>query len=99
MTSFILEQNKTTGKTTTVEFADDKARATVTQDVSDILEYAADMRQATQGDKYGDMKRIGVMPLAVIGQAMREGWMFDEKKIKQWFNDNPHFKTFDREFS
>lgn len=80
------------------ESEDDQERATTEQNVDSILAYAADMRQATQGEKYGDMRKMGVMPMSVIGQAMREGWLHDQNKMREWFRLNPKFKTFDKDF-
>lgn len=98
MAKILLTENKTTGSQTYYETAGDEHRATTSQDVTDILEYAADMRRETQGEKFGEMRKMGVMPMSVIGQAMREGWLMDEKKMRQWFVDNPAFKTFDKNF-
>lgn len=98
MSKLLLNENRTTGVSTYYQTADETQRAITEQNVDDILEYAADMRQATQGEKYGDMRKMGVMPMSVIGQAMREGWINDPKKMRQWFVDNPAFKTFDKGF-
>lgn len=98
MAKILLKENRTTGSQTFYETAEDKQRATTEQNVDDILEYAADMRQATQGEKYGDMRKMGVMPMSVIGQAMREGWINDQVKMREWFRLNPAFKTFDKDF-
>ena len=98
MAKILLKENRTTGSQTYFESADDMQRATTEQNVDDILEYAKDMRQATQGEKYGDMRKMGVMPMSVIGQAMREGWLTDQNKIREWFRLNPAFKTFDKDF-
>lgn len=98
MSKILLKENRTTGSQTYFESADDMQRATTEQNVDDILEYAKDMRQATQGEKYGEMRKMGVMPMSVIGQAMREGWLMDQKKMREWFRLNPAFKTFDKDF-
>lgn len=98
MAKILLDRNDTTGAETWYETEEDTQRATTSQNVDDILAYAADMRAATQGEKYGDMRKMGVMPMAVIGQAMREGWLMDEKKMREWFRQNPAFKTFDKDF-
>jgi hypothetical protein len=96
MAKILLNENKTTGVQTWYETEDESQRATVKQDVDDILSYAANMRQATQGESYGDMRKIGVIPMSVLGQAMREGWAYDQKRIREWLARNPAFKTFDR---
>lgn len=98
MAKILLKENRNTGSQTYYESAGETQRATTEQNVDDILEYAADMRMATQGEKYGDMRKMGVMPMSVIGQAMREGWLMDQNKMREWFRLNPKFKTFDKDF-
>ena len=98
MAKILLKENRTTGSKTYYESSDDMDRATTEQNVDDILEYAKDMRTATHGEKYGEMRKMGVMPMSVIGQAMREGWLMDQKKMREWFQLNPAFKTFDKDF-
>lgn len=98
MAKILLKENQTTGCKTYYEVDGDEHRSATEQDVTDIIEYAKDMRQATQGERYGDMRKMGVMPMSVIGQAMREGWLMDQKKIREWFRLNPAFKTFDKDF-
>lgn len=98
MSRILLKTNANTGVDTYHETAGDTGRAVTEQNVDDILEHAADMRRETQGEKYGDMRRVAVMPMSVVGQAMREGWLFDQERVRQWVRDNPAFKTFDRGF-
>lgn len=98
MAKILLNENKSTGVQTFYETADDTERASTAQNVDDILAHAADMRRETQGEKYGDMRRVAVMPMSVVGQAMREGWLFDQERVRQWVRDNPAFKTFDKGF-
>lgn len=98
MAKILLKRNATTGAETWIESAEDAHRATTEQNVDDILEYAKDMREATQGEKYGEFRKMAVMPMAVVGQAMREGWLFDKARVRQWVRDNPKFKTFDKDF-
>lgn len=94
----LLNRNATTGAETYIESTDDAQRATTEQNVDDILTHAAESRAETQGEQYGDMRRVAVMPMAVVGQAMREGWFFDQARVRQWVRDNPAFKTFDKGF-
>jgi len=81
-----------------VESEGDTQRITTHQNVDAILEDAAEQRAATSGQKYGEFRKVAVMPMSVVGQAMREGWLYDQNKVRQWVRDNPAFKTFDRGF-
>lgn len=96
MSKILLNSNASTGVDTYYESNGEQDRASITQNVDDILEHAHEMRRETAGEKYGEMRKIGVIPMSVIGQAMREGWLTDEKRIRQWLRENPAFKTFDR---
>lgn len=98
MSKILLKHNQTTGAQTFFETAGDEDRSTSEQDVSDILEHAKDLRQATSGEKYGEFRKVAVMPMVVVGQAMREGWLFDQARVRRWVAENPAFKTFDKGF-
>jgi uncharacterized protein YggL (DUF469 family) len=98
MSRILLNENQTTGAQTWVEFADDQARANVAQNVDDILDAATEERAVTRGERYGDMRKVGMMPAAVVGQAMREGWFYDQAAVRKWLQENPAFLTFERGF-
>lgn len=98
MSRILISRNETTGAETWYETEGDLQRSTTSQNVDDILDHAAEMRQATQGEAYGDMRKMAVMPMSVVGQAMREGWLFDKERVRKWVRDNPKFKTFDKNF-
>lgn len=80
------------------ETSGDSQRISTEQNVDDILDHAADMRTETHGQRYGDFRKVAVMPMSVVGQAMREGWLFDQKRVRQWVMDNKKFLTFERGF-
>lgn len=98
MAKILLNSNATTGVDTFYETAEDLERATTTQEVSELTDYAADMRRETHGEKFGEFRKMAVMPMSVVGQAMREGWLFDKQRVRKWVCDNPVFKTFDKNF-
>jgi hypothetical protein len=98
MSRILLNENQTTGKQTWVEFSDDQARSTISQDVTDILDAAAEERAVTRGERYGNIRKVGTMPEAVVGQAMREGWFYDQAAVRKWLQENPAFLTFERGF-
>jgi hypothetical protein len=45
----------------------------------------------------GDWKHVARLPVTVIEQAMREGWMHDDARWKQFFNDpdNKHLRVWE----
>lgn len=98
MARILLSTNETTGAQTWYETEDEQQRATTEQNVDELLDYAAEMRASTQGERYGDFRKMAVMPMNVVGQAMREGWLFDRARVRKWVEENKAFKTFDRNF-
>ena len=56
------------------------------QDCEPIIEFVKDKARMPE-DK--DFKYIGELPKAVVDQAIVEGWIDDDKRIRRWFADNP----------
>lgn len=98
MARILLNRNATTGAETWHEVDDDQQRITTTQNADDILGAAAESRVQTHGERYGDIRRVALMPMTVVGQAMREGWLFDRDRIRRWVAENPAFRTFHKGF-
>lgn len=76
----------------------DTHRVRTDQNVDELLEHAHAMRTETHGQRYGDMRQVAVIPMSVVGQAMREGWLFDQNQVRKWVKEHPEFMTFDRGF-
>ena len=60
------------------------------QDAEPILEFVKHRSQLPD-DK--DFKFIGEMPLVTFGEAVRDGWIDDDKRLRQWFDANPKFSA------
>lgn len=60
------------------------------QDAEPILEFVK-MRAELPDDK--DFKFIGEMPLVTFGEAIRDGWIDDDKALRKWFAANPRFSA------
>lgn len=65
----------------------------VTHDVEPLLANAAESRAVTAGEKFGEFRLVGVMPLDMAGGMMRDGSFYDEDAIKAFLN-NPDFANF-----
>jgi hypothetical protein len=60
------------------------------QDAEPILEFVK--HRAQMGDD-SEFRYLGEMPLATFGQAIREGWIDDDKAVRKWFRDTPKFTS------
>lgn len=60
------------------------------QDAEPILEFVKHRAQMPD-DK--DFRYLGEMPLATFGEAIRDGWIDDDKALRRWFRDNMAFSA------
>lgn len=65
------------------------------QDCEPIVEFVKHRRE-TAGKSRDSIAwdHIGEVPMAVIGQWMRDGCLDDEKHIRRWLNANPDFRVY-----
>jgi hypothetical protein len=55
------------------------------EDVEPIIERARQLRE--NQDKKANWRFEGSIPMTVVEQAMREGWMNDQAKWRRWLDD------------
>jgi hypothetical protein len=72
-----------------------------TFDAEPMLKEAAEMRAITAGDRwsggqYGMGKKVGTVPMAVLGTMFRQDGGLDTERLKKWLKENPAFVTFDK---
>ena len=62
------------------------------QDVQGLIDLAKNMEDIPPDREF---RHVGFIPDYVLNEAMRDGWVNDRKKIKQWLNDpdNRKFRT------
>ena len=65
-------------------------------DAAPLLEAAADARARTAGQRWGEMRHVGFIPMAELAKFMRQDGGFDSARCMQWLRENPAFTTFDR---
>lgn len=92
----ISEHDAQTGITTTVHYLDDKTVIQKEYDAQPLLEAAADMRAATEGQRWGEMRHVGFIPMAELGKMMRQDGGFDHERVVAWLKQNPNLITFSR---
>ena len=84
------------GINTTLHVTENKVAIQKTYDAEPFLNVAADMRAATAGERWGDMRHVGFIPAAELGKFFRQDGGFDKKRCLQWLKSNPYFCTFDK---
>ena len=61
------------------------------EDVEPIIESVKALRDVQ--DNKATMRHVARVPVTVVEQAFREGWLHDQKRWAQWLND-PQNKDF-----
>jgi len=90
------EHDFQTGITTTVHELDGKTVFQKSYDAQPFLDVAADMRSATDGQKWGEMRHVGTIPMAELATMMRQDGGIDQKRLVAWLKANPALVTFNR---
>lgn len=86
-----------TGIRTRVHFEDGHIVYQKTFDAQPYLEHAAQLREATQGQRWGDGKIIGTIPPAFHGQLqLIKDPKERTKALMEFFRENPDFTCFDK---
>lgn len=84
------------GITTTVHRVENKVQIVKTYDAEPLLEQAAAERAFTEGQRWGEFRKIGIVPLAVLATFFRQDGGFDRSRAVEWLQQNPKLVTFSR---
>lgn len=76
----------------------DQAVTKLTYDAAPLLEAAKAERNATAGERWGEMRKIGVIPMAVLSHINEtyKGEVERKAQILLWLKENPAMVTFDK---
>jgi hypothetical protein len=85
-----------TGITTTVHRAESAVQIVKTYDAEPFLELAAAERAATEGERWGEMRKVGTIPMAELSKFYRQDGGFDSKRCIAWLKSNPAFVSFSK---
>jgi hypothetical protein len=92
----ITEHDAETGITTSVHYLDGKTVIQKEYDAQPLLDTAAEMRAATEGQRWGEMRHVGFIPMAELGKMMRQDGGFDRDRLIAYLKANPKLATFSR---
>ncbi len=84
------------GIRTKVHRTDDRLVIEKEWDASPLLETAAAARAMTEGDRWGEMRHVGFIPMAELAKFMRQDGGFDHSRCMAWLKQNPAFVTFSK---
>jgi len=76
----------------------DQAVTKLTYDASPLLEAAQQARVASEGQRWGDGRFVGIIPIAELTRINDTYKSAEERKhqILSWLRDNPKLVTFDK---
>lgn len=92
------EHDPQTGITTTVHYVEDANKVAIqkTYDAEPFVEAAAEMRARTEGERWGEMRHIGFIPMAELATMMRQDGTIDKKRVTEFLKKNPKLATFSK---
>lgn len=65
-------------------------------DAKPFIETAHAMREATAGQRWGEMRHVGFIPMAELAKMMRQDGTVDKKRVVAFLKANPALATFDK---
>lgn len=90
--------NPKTGITTVYHDIEDAGRVVIEKqyDAEPLLEEAAEARAQTEGQRWGDMRHVGFIPMAELATMLRDDGGLDQKRAREWLKKNPSLVTFSK---
>ena len=65
-------------------------------DAEPMLRACAEERAATEGQRWGEMRKVGTIPMAELAKMMRQDGTIDNARCLAWIKANPAFVTFSK---
>ena len=65
-------------------------------DAEPFVKTASEIRAETEGERWGDMRHVGFIPMAELGTMMRQDGTIDQKRCIEFLKKNPAFVTFSK---
>lgn len=97
MTNYtVQERDSITGIETTVHRLDGQVVIQKGYDAAPFLDSAAAARADTAGQRWGEMRHVGYIPMAELSKFYRQDGKLDQKRMIAWLKTNPAFVTFDK---
>jgi len=96
--SFVLDEGVDAfGTRTQIKFYSDQIQKIQTFDGNALADACTEERNATRGERWGEMRKVASIPMAVYGKALEIKDNRERiKYIKNWLRENSAFITFDK---
>jgi hypothetical protein len=87
-----------TGITTVYHDVQDAGRVVIEKqyEAEPFRAVAADLRTSTEGERWGDMRHVGTIPMAELATMLRQDGGIDMTRVKAWLKKNPDLVTFSK---
>ena len=85
-----------TGITSRVHKTETRTTIEKRYDAQPFIEAAKAMRAETDGQKWGEMRHVGFVPMAELGTMLRQDGRIDQKRMVAWIKANPALCTFEK---
>lgn len=90
------EHDALTGITSKVHQTETKTVIEKNYDAQPFIEAAKAMRANTDGERWGEMRHVGFVPMAELGTMLRQDGRLDQKRMLAWIKANPALCTFEK---
>jgi len=87
--------DRTTGIITKVHDVGNKLSIEKTYDPTDMVEHAKTMRIESEGQRWGEFRQIGIIPMAELSKMMRHDDV-SKQELHKWLKKNPEYVTFSK---
>lgn len=96
--SFTLDEGRDAyGVNTTLVYQGDEVVKQTSMDVEPILEFAKAKRNATAGERWGEMRHVATIPMHVYAELLAIPDQNERKRrVREYIQQNPGFSTFDK---
>lgn len=65
-------------------------------DAEPMLKACAEERAVTEGQRWGEFRKVGTIPMAELAKLMRQDGTIDQQRCLAWIKANPAFVTFSK---
>ena len=92
----VQEHDAQLGITTKLHELDGKTVYQKSYDAEPFLQAAAELRAQTEGERWGENRHVGFIPMAELGTMMRQDGRIDPVRALAWLKSRPALVTFSK---
>jgi hypothetical protein len=96
MSKVFQEYDPQLGIATTVHDLDNRVVIEKKYESDALRDICAAERAATDGQKWGEWRKVGSVPMAELATMLRQDGTLDQERAAAWLKKNPAFVTFNK---